>query len=166
MLFLGTLTQFLLAPVLWVFWLVPLGVVLPGTGTVWPVVVAVFLLTEAVNLAVSLRGLRRSGQRLSPLWALVQHVYFPLATVAAIKALWELAARPFFWDKTSHGHFDAAPDEGGQTGAARRVAGDQPWAAATGPKFAAAPSWRARSDAARRCSGAAGTAPVFRRPPA
>jgi hypothetical protein len=30
-------------------------------------------------------------------------LYFPLGVVAAYKALWELAAKPFFWDKTQHG---------------------------------------------------------------
>lgn len=105
-LFLGALTQFLMAPLLWAFWLVPLGVALPGTGAAWPAVAAVLVLTEAVNIAVAVAGLRRSGQALSPLWALAQHVYFPLATLAAYKALRELVVRPFWWDKTSHGHFD------------------------------------------------------------
>jgi hypothetical protein len=30
-------------------------------------------------------------------------LYFPLATLAIYKALWELARCPFHWDKTAHG---------------------------------------------------------------
>ncbi len=37
-------------------------------------------------------------------------VYYPLASLAAYKGLAELATRPFFWDKTTHGLFDPAVD--------------------------------------------------------
>jgi glycosyltransferase XagB len=39
-------------------------------------------------------------------------VYFPLATLAAYKALAEAATRPFYWDKTKHGHFAHDGDSG------------------------------------------------------
>ncbi len=106
-LFLATLSQFLLAPLLWAFWLVPLGLphpaatLLPGwalAGTA-----ALFLATEAVNLGAGLLGLRRRGGGLSPLWLLTLPLYYPLAVAASYKALWEMLWRPFYWDKTSHG---------------------------------------------------------------
>jgi hypothetical protein len=34
--------------------------------------------------------------------------YYPLATLAAYKAAWEMLVQPFYWDKTSHGEFDQA----------------------------------------------------------
>ena len=33
-------------------------------------------------------------------------LYWPLQTIAAFRALWELVARPYFWDKTEHGLSD------------------------------------------------------------
>jgi hypothetical protein len=39
------------------------------------------------------------------------HLYFPLGAFAAYKALYELAGRPFYWDKTAHGHSLDAPPE-------------------------------------------------------
>ncbi len=29
-----------------------------------------------------------------------------LGALASYKAAWEMVAKPFYWDKTSHGHFD------------------------------------------------------------
>jgi hypothetical protein len=37
-------------------------------------------------------------------------VYFPLATLAAYKAMIELVTHPFYWDKTTHGIFDQTID--------------------------------------------------------
>lgn len=31
------------------------------------------------------------------------HLYFPLATIAVYRALFEAFHRPHFWDKTTHG---------------------------------------------------------------
>ncbi|MCB6178698.1 glycosyltransferase [Rhodobacter sp. Har01] len=110
--FLGTILQFLLAPVLWSFWAVPLGLghplgqVLTPVGT--QVLISVFLLTEAVNAGLALIALRRSRHQLSPLWIFTLAAYFPLAAFAAYKGLWETLRRPFYWDKTHHGLFDAA----------------------------------------------------------
>lgn len=111
-LFLGTLSQFLLAPVLWSFWLVPLGLPHPVADALPPAVfaamVGLYLATEAVNLAAGWVGLRRRGGGLSPAWLPTLHVYFPLGALAGYKAATELLRRPFYWDKTSHGHFDTA----------------------------------------------------------
>ena len=38
-------------------------------------------------------------------------VYFPLASLAAYKALFEIATKPFFWDKTTHGIFDLTTEK-------------------------------------------------------
>jgi hypothetical protein len=54
----------------------------------------------------NIAALRRTRHRLHWLWALTMPAYHPLATLAAYKALWELLTKPFYWDKTSHGHFD------------------------------------------------------------
>ncbi|WP_370073935.1 MULTISPECIES: glycosyltransferase family 2 protein [Salipiger] len=114
-LFLTTILQFLLAPALWSFWLLLLG---------WqPAALAIlteaqkqllfggFLVAEAISLMVSVAAVARSPhQGLLP-WVPTLFLYFPLATVAIYKALLELVTRPFFWDKTMHGH--SAPDHEG-----------------------------------------------------
>jgi cellulose synthase/poly-beta-1,6-N-acetylglucosamine synthase-like glycosyltransferase len=109
--FLGSVLQTLLAPLIWSFWLVPFGVPhpladsLPAGGL--PFLIAIFLLSEALNIVAGILALRRTRHRLSPLWVPTLHAYFPLAALAAYKAVWELIASPFYWDKTRHGVFDS-----------------------------------------------------------
>lgn len=107
--FLGAILSALLVPVHLSFWLITFGLpspfTLPGTGWILPLI-GLYLISATVDLVAGWVALRRSGHRLSPLWLLSLHAYFPLASLAAYKALWELATRPFYWDKTSHGLFD------------------------------------------------------------
>lgn len=109
-LLLCTLSQFLLVPVLWSFWLPWLGLPHPIADSLPPPVtmglIAVLLLTEVVNLSLHLTALHLSGHRFSRWWVLVMHFYFPLGAVASYKAAWECVRNPFYWDKTAHGHFD------------------------------------------------------------
>ena len=115
--FLGTISQFLLAPLMWSLLLVPLGFDHPLLSILPPVafwaMIAAFILSEAANLAVGIVGISRTRHRLSPLWVLTMKLYFPLATIAAYKALMELVKRPFYWDKTTHGLFDHGLDHRG-----------------------------------------------------
>lgn len=111
-LFLTTLIQFALAPVLWSFWLILGG--LPHPLDAWlsrPVVLgltALFLSAEAVSILVGLAALSRSPHRRLFLWVPTLFAYFPLGTAAIYKALWETLRNPFYWDKTQHGR--SAPD--------------------------------------------------------
>lgn len=113
-LFLGTIAQFLLAPLLWSFMLLPFGfdhplyAVLPGPA-LW-VIGGTFFLSEAANIVIGALGLGRTTHGLSLLWVLTLKLYYPLASLAAYKGLMELATRPFYWDKTTHGLFDPADD--------------------------------------------------------
>ena len=113
-LFLGTIAQFLLAPLLWSFLLLPFGFDHPlyaamPVPAVWAMA-AIFFLSEAVNILIGALGLGRTKHGLSLLWVLTLKVYYPLASLAAYKGLLELATRPFYWDKTTHGLFDHADD--------------------------------------------------------
>jgi cellulose synthase/poly-beta-1,6-N-acetylglucosamine synthase-like glycosyltransferase len=116
--FLTTLSQFLLAPILWSFWLVPLGVRHPVSDMLPPALhlamFGTYLLTEAVLLVVGVISLRLTPNRINPLWVPMLHFYFPLGALASYKALWELVTRPFWWDKTSHGLFDPAEPGSGE----------------------------------------------------
>jgi len=110
LLFLGTLLGFLTAPLLLSFWLVSLGVAHPATAAFAPGAVKwfwiAFVVAELISIMLGLVAIRRAGHgRLAP-WVPSLHFYFPLASLAMIKALYELVLAPFYWDKTSHGHFD------------------------------------------------------------
>jgi cellulose synthase/poly-beta-1,6-N-acetylglucosamine synthase-like glycosyltransferase len=112
--FFGSIAQVLLAPLLWSFMLVPFGFAHPlsaslPAGLVWAMM-TVFILSEVANLAIGITGLRRTPHRLSAWWVPTMKLYFPLATLAAYKALAELVSCPFYWDKTEHGMFDHLPE--------------------------------------------------------
>ncbi|MGP3698749.1 glycosyltransferase [Rhodobacter sp. NSM] len=109
--FLGSLSQTLLAPVLWSFWLLAFGlrhpvVPLVPTPLLWTMI-GLMIGAEGTSIAMGVIALRFTRHRLSPLWVPTMHLYNPLATLAAYKALWELLRAPFYWDKTRHGLFDA-----------------------------------------------------------
>ena len=105
---LAAVLQFLLAPILWLFWIVAFGMSesfglpeLPQPLINAAMVILGTALFVDMTLAIaSLRGQRRA--RLIP-WALALTLYFPMATLAAYKALIELIFAPFYWDKTTHG---------------------------------------------------------------
>ncbi|PKP85082.1 MAG: glycosyl transferase [Alphaproteobacteria bacterium HGW-Alphaproteobacteria-2] len=102
-LFLASVGGFALAPVLWTFWSAALFGVLPLAAPGLGLVAGVFLAAEiTVMLAVLAAASGPAHRGLLP-WLFTLPFYFALATPAAWKALWELARRPFFWDKTEHG---------------------------------------------------------------
>ena len=112
-LFLGTLIQFLLAPILWSFWIMMLGLGHPLADALprWALigVSGMFLLAEVSGLLINLTALRAPEHRFLRPWALSLHLYFPLAALAAYKGCWEMIASPFYWDKTTHGLHDTQP---------------------------------------------------------
>lgn len=107
-LFLGALSQFVLAPVLWSLWLVvfgfahPLDIWLPPDALL--MLTTLFLLTEGLGLVIGAAAVSSPRHRHLLPWIPTLMFYFPLGCVAAYKALGELLRNPFFWDKTEHGH--------------------------------------------------------------
>lgn len=105
--FVSAISTVLLAPLLWSFWLVflglphPLDPVLPRAAMVG--LGALFLIIELVNLSIHTAAVSGAGHRHLLAWTPTMHAYFPLGTIAAGKALYELVLKPFFWDKTRHG---------------------------------------------------------------
>lgn len=114
-LFLATIVQFALAPVLWSFWMILLGLPHPLDGVLSPEAVlwltGLFLLAEGISILVGIAALARSPHRGLMPWVPTLFAYFPLGTLAIYKAMWETVRRPFYWDKTTHGH--SAPDAPG-----------------------------------------------------
>ncbi|MCA0043120.1 glycosyltransferase family 2 protein [Celeribacter litoreus] len=109
-LFLGTLSQFLLAPLLWSFWSFPLGLPHPLRGVLTnealTAIGAVFLLSEAITVTTGLVATASDKHKWLWPWVPTLHFYYPLATLAAMKGMWELISKPFYWDKTAHGIHD------------------------------------------------------------
>ena len=103
----GTLSQFILAPFLWSFWLIlfglphPVAAILPWTAIV--LLGVLFLLSEVATLAIAAFSVATPRHRWLIKWVPVMHLYFPLAAIASWKGYAELIWKPFFWDKTAHG---------------------------------------------------------------
>ena len=119
-LFLASLSQSLLLPLMWSFWVPwfglahPVADALPGGAVT--AMIAVFVTTEAISIAAGILALRRTNHGLNLLWVPTMHLYNPLAALSAYKAAWEMLKNPFYWDKTSHGHFDTAESDARTTG--------------------------------------------------
>ena len=113
-LFLGTLSSHVLRPLVWSFWLLPLGLPHPLAPLLpWWLFVALgttFLLTELVNVTAAAFAVSSPKHRWLIPWIPTLHLYHPLGALASWKALIELVARPFYWDKTAHGLY--GPDAG------------------------------------------------------
>ncbi|MFN0113623.1 MAG: glycosyltransferase [Paracoccaceae bacterium] len=108
-LLLGTVSQFVMAPVLWAYWGLALGGVGPmASGGLGWTLAALFLASEVVNIVMGSLGVGRARHLDLLKWVPTLVAYFPLGTCAAAKALYEMAARPFYWDKTAHGVMDQA----------------------------------------------------------
>ena len=105
--FLGSLSQFALAPVLWSFWLVllqlphPFADALPSLAVLG--LATLFLAAELTNVAIGAWACRGEKHRWLMPWIPTMHFYFPLAALASWKGLSEIVRQPFFWDKTDHG---------------------------------------------------------------
>ncbi|OUD10417.1 hypothetical protein BVC71_02625 [Marivivens niveibacter] len=108
--FLGALCQFVTAPLLWSLWLIPFGIWHPVSSVLPDAAITalalIFIGCEAVNIFAAWRGINAADRRWLAVWIPTLQFYFPLASLAAYKGLWELLHSPFYWDKTSHGIFD------------------------------------------------------------
>ncbi|OIQ36475.1 MAG: glycosyl transferase [Roseobacter sp. MedPE-SW] len=105
--FLGTIGQFLLAPFLWTYWLVFLGLPHPSASVLPDLLlflgVSSLLFFEALGISIAVFGAFASGRPKLALWAPLLPIYYLMGPIAVYKALYELLYNPFFWDKTSHG---------------------------------------------------------------
>lgn len=103
----STVAGFLLAPVMWSLWPVIWGWRHPFLAHLPPAtgyaLAAIFLALGLTQAALQCCALVLAGKaRLIP-WLPVMALYWPLATVAAWKAVAEILVRPFYWSKTEHG---------------------------------------------------------------
>ncbi|MCI5112334.1 MAG: glycosyltransferase [Marivita sp.] len=115
MFFLATILQFTLAPALWSFWLVFLGLNAPLFEVIpadWAKgLLALFLFAELVSLLTGFIAVARTQHEDLMQWVPMMFFYFPMGVFAVYKAWSELVFRPFYWDKTTHGRSE--PDRPG-----------------------------------------------------
>lgn len=128
----GTPLTFLLAPILWIVFLVWLaGVAGAPVGPPLPAIFGWLGLAGLVagnGLMVMLNGLAVLRRRLWDLapFAVLAPFYWVLHSYAAWRAVWKLLTNPHDWEKTPHG----LTSEAGELRArVRRVLGDMPVAA-------------------------------------
>ncbi|HBZ43475.1 MAG TPA: glycosyl transferase [Maritimibacter sp.] len=109
-LFLGSLSQFILAPFLWSFWIVVFGIPHPLVKAMptWMFLAlgVTFVAAEILTITVGMIAVGGPEHRFLRKWVPTLHFYFPLASLAATKGLIEIVVKPFYWDKTQHGHAD------------------------------------------------------------
>ncbi|MCR9127545.1 MAG: glycosyltransferase [Rhodobacteraceae bacterium] len=105
--FVGTLSQFVFAPVLWSYWLIPMGVLHPvqtvASGGLMKATAALFFFSQMLNLGIGLVAVANREHKFLLPWVAALTFYFPMGALASYKALYELLIRPFYWDKTQHG---------------------------------------------------------------
>jgi glycosyltransferase XagB len=109
--FLASILQSLLAPLIWSFWGLALGLQHPIAAAMPPLVLfaatGLMISSGLIFVYFDIKAMRKTQHGLNPLWALTLIAYQPLATLAAYRALWELFTKPFYWQKTLHGLYDA-----------------------------------------------------------
>lgn len=105
--FLGTIGQFLFAPLLWSFWLITLGLPHPSAEIVpaalLTLAAASLVFFELLGMCVAVTAAFAMGRPWLACWAPALLFYFPMGAIAVAKAAHELLTRPYFWDKTAHG---------------------------------------------------------------
>lgn len=107
--FAGSIAQGLLAPAVWSLWIVTAGLPHPvhlvlSDQVLW-IGMGFMVFSGLLDLLAGIVASHRIGGRVTPLWVLLMPFYNAMATLSAYKALSELATRPFYWDKTTHGTF-------------------------------------------------------------
>lgn len=115
----ASVSQYLLAPVLWSTWLLSLGLPHPVRGLLEgklggnaiAILFSLFVMSELLSMAVAFWAVRDKAHRHLMPWVPTMHLYFPLGCLAAWKAIYEVVAKPFYWDKTEHGLYDASAED-------------------------------------------------------
>jgi len=104
----GTVLIFLISPILWVlliYWLATRAYWLENLIPGWVLYVSLFNLSISNALGIYLNMIavfRRRYYKLL-LYALLNPLYWQFHSIAAYLALWQLFAKPYYWEKTIHG---------------------------------------------------------------
>lgn len=107
---LAGLTSHLAAPLFAMLWISSFGVIMLPVSNLPPIFWGGFIISMIVGelalLAVALTAIKSKEKRHLIPYILTLAFYWPLGSLAAFKAAFEVIFKPFYWDKTSHGHSD------------------------------------------------------------
>jgi glycosyltransferase XagB len=104
----GTVLAGLVNPLFWLFYLIWLAASAANLDVLFPHALLYLCLFNllagngAFTYLIMLAPIRRGWLNLIP-YSFSLFAYWILISVAAYKALWQLARNPFFWEKTEHG---------------------------------------------------------------
>lgn len=116
LLFMGAILNALLMPTLWSTAVILFGVHhpitdwLPGDGKT--ALAVILILATVTSMVITWIGCGTPHHRHLRRWIPMMELYFPLATLAVLKAISEIVLRPFHWDKTDHGAFGGIDEAG------------------------------------------------------
>jgi cellulose synthase/poly-beta-1,6-N-acetylglucosamine synthase-like glycosyltransferase len=109
MMFLGTVLNAVLAPLLWSTIVVAFGMGHPimtmlPQWAVWPMA-TIFTLATILTVTLAVVACQATHLRFLRPWVPLTLLYYQLTTLSTLKALFETIGQPFYWDKTEHGAF-------------------------------------------------------------
>ena len=106
-LLLGTFISFAAAPLVLPLWVLCAGLELQIYQSVSPLflnaLMSAFIATEILLLVLGATALKQREKSGLLMYLPLMLIYWPLGSFAAYKALYELFAKPMYWDKTQHG---------------------------------------------------------------
>ena len=112
--FFGAVSAYLVAPIILPLWLISFGVTLPIYSDIPQdtliIIIYGFFATEILLGILAIAALKT--QHLREHWPFVfsLFLYWPIGSIAAYKAVFELIFAPSYWDKTPHGINDKSFD--------------------------------------------------------
>jgi cellulose synthase/poly-beta-1,6-N-acetylglucosamine synthase-like glycosyltransferase len=106
--FLSSISQYMLAPLVWSCMLIFFGAPHVITQIIAPDFIGTVMLTFAGMWAIStaiyiLAVIGPKHRHLIP-WTITMGPYLLLGTLAIYRGIWQIMSKPFHWDKTDHGH--------------------------------------------------------------
>lgn len=112
--FLSSISQYMLAPLVWSCMLLYLGFpefIQSALSASWlHTLMIAFIVMWCISTAIYCLAVWGPHHRHLLPWTLGMSVYMSLGTLAIYRGAWELITRPFYWDKTAHGHSEAYLD--------------------------------------------------------
>ena len=106
--FLSSISQYMLAPLIWSCMLLYLGAPHWMQSTMPPEIVTklmfIFIVMWFASTTIYIIAVSGKEHRHLIPWTLLMSAYMALGTLAIYKGAWELITRPFYWEKTAHGH--------------------------------------------------------------
>ena len=108
--FLSSISQYMLAPLIWscfvFYWGAPAWMQAAIPPNLLALIIMPFIAMWVISTVLYMLAVSGPKHRHLVPWTLLMSPYMVLGTLAIYKGAWELITRPFYWEKTAHGHSD------------------------------------------------------------